>query len=77
MAEERTDYPVNDENNIYLESFLGHSLTTIINTIHEHWGTDVNIDDVIIRGEYRHVRCLGYDLYDSGDYETYIHISRE
>ncbi len=77
MHEGRTDYPVNDDKNIYIESFREHSLTEIINIINEHWGTDVNIDDVIIRGEHRHVRCLGYDLHDSGDYETYVHISRE
>lgn len=77
MADVKTNYPVNDENNIYIESYYEPSLTDIVNIINKNWGSDVNFDDVKIEAEHRHVRCLGYDLYDSGDYETYIHISRE
>lgn len=74
---ERTNYPVDDEKNIYIESGFDKSLSDIINIIHEKWGTDVNIDDVIIDAEYRHVTCIGYDLYDPSDYCTYVHIWRE
>lgn len=73
---ERTNYPVDDDKNIYIEAGFDKSLSDIINIIHEKWGADVNIDDVIIDAEYRHVRCIGYDLHDSSDYDTYIHIYR-
>lgn len=32
----------------------------------------VDLSKIEITTEYIHTRCIGYDLYDSGDYDLYI-----
>ena len=71
------DYPVDNEKTIYFSSGCGQeSLQYIIDRAREHFGYDVSLDDLSIEAEYRHVRCIGYDLYDAGDYQNYIVITR-
>ena len=72
----KTFTPDNDENTIYLSaSILDYTLQEIIELIQEKW-PDCSFDDITIEAEHIHTDCLGYDLYDSGDYTDYIIIRR-
>ncbi|AUR84706.1 hypothetical protein NVP1063O_039 [Vibrio phage 1.063.O._10N.261.45.C7] len=46
-------------------------LTCILDQIKEKWG-DVDFSCIEIEPENIHTRCLGYDLYDSSDYDDYL-----
>lgn len=61
-----------DENTIYLSSDI--TLKEIDDTIEAKW-PNINRELIKISCEHRQVRCLGYDQYDSNDYEDYIVIS--
>lgn len=71
----KNNYPQDDDNTIYLEDNGGFSLAVIIEKVNEKW-PGVNFDNVIIETEYRHVTGIGYDLYDSTDYQNYIVITK-
>lgn len=68
--------PDNDENHLYIEASYGLSLTTLLERIKNHFGQDIDFEDLEISSEHIHTRCLGYDLYDSGDYDEYICIRK-
>lgn len=72
-----TNYPQDDENNIYVADHGQHiNLAEIINLVSEKW-PNIHLSDVIISQEHRHEKCLGYDLYDPTYYQNYIVISRQ
>jgi hypothetical protein len=37
---------------------------------------DASLNNIEITSEHIHTDCLGYDLYDEGDYTTFIKITR-
>lgn len=53
------------------------SLSEIIEQVKVKFGDKIDFEDVTITPEYIHVMALGYDLYDSSDYENYLRISIE
>lgn len=64
--------PEDSANTMYiLESC---SLQNIIYSVKNKWG-DVELDEIEIESSYIHTRCLGYDLYDSSDYDNYIEVT--
>ncbi len=71
----KTNYPKDDENTIYLPSIEEFSLGAILEIAKQKWPA-ADLNDIKIESEYRHVECLGYDLYDSQDYQNYIVITK-
>lgn len=68
-----TNYtPEDTDNTIYILD--GCSIQQILRAIKDKWG-DVDLNDVQIESTYIHTRCLGYDLYDSSDYDNYIEVT--
>lgn len=65
--------PDDDEDTIYL--VYGRPLNEIIEKVNEKWpGTDFS--KIEIEAQHIHTYALGYDLYDSSDYDDYIVIRR-
>lgn len=72
------DYrPQDTETTIYLLSSPDWDLRAIMDMVERKWGITHLYDQVTIRAEYIHVRCIGYDLYDSSDYDNYLVIERQ
>lgn len=68
--------PDDDENTIYINSFMGgESLEEIMARINEKW-PGASMANIRIDAEYIHTECLGYDLYDPGDWTNFIVIRR-
>jgi len=51
-------------------------ISDIIEKAKEKWPDGYELEDLNITAEYIHTDCLGYDLYDAGDYTNYIKITR-
>jgi hypothetical protein len=43
----------------------------------EHFGPECRAEHLSIGAEFIHTDCLGYDLYDRGDYTNYLLITWE
>lgn len=48
------------------------TLTDIIERCKDKWGEDIDMNKITITPEYIHTDCIGYDLYDAGDYTNYL-----
>lgn len=68
----RTNYPVDDKYTLHISEHESHDLSSIFDRIREYFGKNMILSDYCIEQEHRHVTCLGYDRYDSGDHENYI-----
>jgi hypothetical protein len=67
--------PENTNSIMYIKAnFNDFSLAEIVNSALEHFQGHV-LNDLMIRSEYIHCRCLGYDQFDGGDYDNYIIIT--
>jgi hypothetical protein len=66
-------WPEDTENEMYLDGSFCVSLTLadLIEKAKEKW-PGIELDGIDIRAEYIHTRCITYDLYDSGDWTTFI-----
>lgn len=71
----RTFWPDDDENTMYLDATQIWSLSDIHAKIEEKW-PGASSENLRISSEKIHTDCLGYDLYDSGDYTDFIVITR-
>lgn len=71
-----TNYPIDDENTLHVNSCMSHSLMDIINLCKSHFGEDVDFSSLNIEAEHRHVTCIGYDRYDPSDYTDYLVITK-
>ncbi len=68
-------WPDDNEHEFWLKSDMQPSLAMILNMAKEKWpGIDPN--DILIEAEKIHTDCIGYDLYDPGDYTNFIRISQ-
>jgi hypothetical protein len=67
-------WPDDTETIMYI--YGNYSLSEIIEKIKDHFGNDVNLDDVSIRSEYIHTSCLTYDLYVPSDYTNFIVVEK-
>jgi hypothetical protein len=68
-------WPDDTDTEIYIDSSLGTSLDAILELILEKW-PNISLNDIIIESEYIHTDCIGYDLYDAGDWTNFILIRR-
>ncbi|MOA42290.1 hypothetical protein D3C78_1643290 [compost metagenome] len=50
-------------------------MVDLVERCKEHFGEDFQLEHAEIEAEYIHTSCLGYDLYDAGDWTRYIHIT--
>jgi hypothetical protein len=72
-----TDFKPDDTDTVmYLNcNYITFTLSEIHEKCKEKWGADIQMEDISITSEYIHTRCLGYDLYDSSDYENFLVLS--
>lgn len=49
----------------------------LLNRIKTHFGDDCTFDDCYIEAELIHTDCIGYDMYDRGDWTQYLIISKK
>jgi hypothetical protein len=71
----RTFAPDDTETVKYLHSGCDYTLAEILDIAREKWGEKIGLEDITITAEYIHTDCIGYDLYDSGDYTNFIVIT--
>lgn len=64
--------PENTPEVLYLLSGTSKSIADLLSEVKNHFGADVNLDDLLIESEYIHTRCLTYDLFDPTDYDDYL-----
>ena len=76
----RTFWPDDTDTEIYIAA--GGMFAPAINLgdllverIYEKW-EGASLNNIEITAEHIHTDCLGYDLYDPGDYTTFIKITR-
>lgn len=71
--------PENTKDTLYINcgSFGGwsHNLLDIFAQAQSHFGENIELFDLDIGSEYIHTRCIGYDLYDSSDYDCFLVIT--
>lgn len=68
--------PENNDTTMYFLSGVGHDLVDLIEKIKEHFGPETTNDQITIRAENIHTRCLTYDLYDGADWDEYIVVEK-
>lgn len=69
-------FPVDTENDMWIDASSSLSLSDILEKAKEKW-PDVSLENISIESVNHHQYCIGYDLYDSGDYVEYIYLSIE
>lgn len=48
------------------------TLSEAVEIAKEKWGKDVDLNKIEVSAIHFHARCLGYDQYDSTDYDDYV-----
>ena len=72
----QTFWPDDTDNCFYVDgNFSSVQLSEILEKAKEKWGEDIDINNLNLEPEYIHTDCLGYDLYDPGDYTRFLCIS--
>lgn len=74
----RTYWPDDTENTLHIDGgglASATSLKELLEKATEKW-PGVSLDDITISAEHIHTDCLGYDLYDPGDYTEFIILRR-
>lgn len=66
-------WPDNDKDTLYLE---GRLVSTLLESIREHFGEAVDFDILDISPECIQTYHLTYDLYDPNDYTKFLVITR-
>ena len=69
----KTFWPDDTDTEMYLT--VCNTLAEIQEKINEKW-PGASAENIVIDSEKIHTDCLGYDLYDSGDYTDFIIIRR-
>lgn len=70
----RTFTPDDTDTEFFIVS--GVNIPDLLEKIKKKW-PDADLDSIQIEAQYIHTDCLGYDLYDSGDYTSYLKISKD
>lgn len=66
-------YPENTSTTLYIRnSFNDYSLAELLEQAKDHFPGVIDLEQLTIRSEKIHCRCLTYDLYDSSDWDDYI-----
>lgn len=64
--------PANTKDMIYIPADVAVSLDEIIQAAQTQWGASIDMSRIRVTAEHIQTKCLGYDLYDSGDYTNYL-----
>lgn len=67
----RTFWPDDTETKLHLNSEEFRSLADLLEKVNQKW-PGVPSERIEISSQKIHTDCLGYDLYDSGDYTDFI-----
>lgn len=73
-------YPENTETSLYINCGIGSypfDFLYMMDSIKSHFGEEISLEELDITAEHINTRCIGYDLYDSSDYDNYIVITRK
>ena len=72
----RTFWPDDTDTTMYIQAdILPPTLAELLDQIQDRWpGTSA--ENITITPEKIHTDCLGYDLYDAGDYTDFILITK-
>jgi hypothetical protein len=71
----KTFWPDDTDTEMYLDASNSWSLSDIHAHIEEKW-PGASMENIQLSSEKIHTDCLGYDLYDAGDYTMFIVIRR-
>lgn len=71
----RTFWPDDTDTEMYLDASHSTTLAELMEKIDEKW-PGASMTNITITAEEIHTDCLGYDLYDAGDYTRFIIITR-
>lgn len=65
--------PDNSDWELYIDASEHPTLREILERARAHFrAPQIDYDDLDITAEHLHTDCLGYDIYDSYDYTTYL-----
>ena len=74
----RTFTPDNTANTLYIRAnYQTVEFSDLIEQIKNHFGEDSKLEDFSIGAEHIQTDCLGYDRYDSCDWENFLIIERK
>lgn len=72
----RTFWPDDTDKTMFIQENTPLTLADLLQDIYEKWpGT--SLENITISSENIHTDCLGYDLYDAGDYTDFILITKK
>lgn len=71
----RTFWPDDTDTEFYLDATQIWTQAEIQQRIEDRW-PGVSNENIVISAQHIHTDCLGYDLYDAGDYTMFIVIRR-
>lgn len=69
----RTFWPADTDDEFYIAEY--EELGTILERAANKW-PGIRTSDLTISAEYIHTDCLGYGLYDAGDYTRFLKVSK-
>lgn len=71
------NYPKNAPDTLYIHSSYSEiTFSDMMEQIMDHFGQEIDITTLTFEAEYIHTRCIGHDLHDSGDYDSYLVIRK-
>lgn len=73
-------YPEDDKGTLYISCGMSSfeiDFMDMLDRIKSHFGEEISLEELDITAEYIHTRCIGYDQFDSSDYDNYIVITRK
>jgi hypothetical protein len=73
----RSFQPDNTPDKLYIEDFGVTTLGDLMISAKEHFGHDVELEELTIEAEHIQTSCLGYDAYDGADWDNFIILTRE
>jgi hypothetical protein len=71
----RTFWPDDTDTEMYIDAGHENTLAELIEKINDKW-PGASMSNITMSAEHIHTDCLGYDLYDPGDYTMFIVITR-
>jgi len=73
----RTFWPDDTDTTMYIQTSycVIPTLADLLQKIYEKW-PGASLDNIEISAEKIHTDCLGYDLYDAGDYTDFLLITK-
>lgn len=73
MNNQNEYWPEDTDTKFYI--YKSTSLSDLLEKIQEKW-PGAEMKDITIEAEYIQTDCLGYDLYDPGDYGNFLLITK-